>query len=563
MSWPTPQDYNEAIQNPALNLADPELKAGTPELTPLGLPRPITGGFASVYRMRCGSRDWAVRCFLREVADQQKRYAAISRHLASARLPYTVGFQFLPQGIRIRGRWYPILKMEWVQGEPLNVYVESHLRDPAALSALTRRWVTMTEALASACIAHGDLQHGNILVAGGDLKLIDYDGMFVPALAGQPSHEVGHRNYQHPRRDETDSGPALDHFSEWVIYLSLAALSAAPDLWQKLGAGDESLLFRKEDFDRPQASEAFTLLAQHPEARVRALATQFASLLGASPQDVPALESALAPPPAARSVRRKSSPRPASPVAASVSAARPAARPAWVMESLSQTSPPKAFRRPLALPRLLLALALPLALLLALCLHGPFWLNVLRCLAFTLALAFAGLGLRYRQEPAARERRALLAREKAVRCAIAAIEKTAEESQKRQAGLDSEETHRREALAGWKRDLEAKEHRELSEVHATLKAARDTLAVRRKALAQEEEDALAQLRARRCPGLEVLDREIEAVEAEQAERLAHALSARQRDYLERFLREQSLLKSALPGIGLAVKLRLRAQGIGS
>ena len=58
--WPTPQEYNEAIQNPHLNFADPELRGGQPELTPLGLPRAITGGFASVYRMRCGGREWAV-----------------------------------------------------------------------------------------------------------------------------------------------------------------------------------------------------------------------------------------------------------------------------------------------------------------------------------------------------------------------------------------------------------------------------------------------------------------------------------------------------------------------
>jgi|SRR5579884_522711 len=565
MSWPTPQDYNEAIQNPALNLADPELKAGTPELTSLGLPRPITGGCVSVYRMRCGSRDWAVRCFLREVPDQQKRYAAISRHLASARLPYTVGFQFLPQGIRIRGQWFPILKMEWVQGEPLNLYIENHLHNPAALKDLTRRWVTMTEALAQACIAHGDLQHGNILVAGGDLKLIDYDGMFVPALSGQPSHEVGHRNYQHPRRDQKDSGPALDHFSAWVIYLSLAALSAEPDLWQKLGAGDESLLFRKEDFDRPQASEAFTLLAQHPEARVRALAAQFTSLLAGSPQDVPSLESALTPRVARPSGRRKAASRsaPATAASSAQSVVRPAARPAWVMESLSQTGPQKAFRLPLALPRLLLALALPLALLLALCLHGPFLLNVFRCLAFCLSLAFAGVGVRYRREPAAVERHALLARERAIRRAITAIERTAEGNEKRHAALDAEEIHRREALEGWKRDLQAREHQELSEVHAALKAARDTIVARRKAQAQEEEEALAQIRARRCPGLEAIDQEIEAVEKEQAERLARALQARQHDFLEMFLQEQSLWKAALPGIGRAVRLRLRVQGIGT
>jgi len=139
MSWPPPQDYNEAIQNPQLNFTDPELRAGVPEMTPLGLPRAITGGFASVYRLRCGGRDWAVRCFLRAVPDQQERYAAIGRHLAAAKLPYTVGFAFQPGGIKVGGRAYPLLKMEWVDGEPLERWIEDHLGDPAALRALAER----------------------------------------------------------------------------------------------------------------------------------------------------------------------------------------------------------------------------------------------------------------------------------------------------------------------------------------------------------------------------------------------------------------------------------------
>ena len=94
MPWPTPQEYNEAIQNLAQNVVDRELRAGSAEVTALGLPRPITGNFASVYRISCTSRDFAVRCFWREYADIPKRHAAISRHLAAARLPYTVGFAY-------------------------------------------------------------------------------------------------------------------------------------------------------------------------------------------------------------------------------------------------------------------------------------------------------------------------------------------------------------------------------------------------------------------------------------------------------------------------------------
>ena len=147
MTWPTPQDYNEAVQNPKVCFGDAELRDGTPELTPLGLPKPISGAFASVYQMNCGPRRWAVRCFLREVSDHQARYQAISAHLQAANLPSTVGFEFLSRGIRIRGEWYPILKMEWIDGEPLNAYIERHLNNPAAIQSLARRWIETLAAL--------------------------------------------------------------------------------------------------------------------------------------------------------------------------------------------------------------------------------------------------------------------------------------------------------------------------------------------------------------------------------------------------------------------------------
>ena len=127
MPWPTPQDFNEAVQNPRLAFADPDLRAGQPELTPLGLPRPISGGFACVYKIQSGGRLWAARCFLSEVADQQRRYEAISKHLKSAGLGYTVPFSYLPTGIKVQGKAYPLLKMEWIQGESLSSFVKLFL----------------------------------------------------------------------------------------------------------------------------------------------------------------------------------------------------------------------------------------------------------------------------------------------------------------------------------------------------------------------------------------------------------------------------------------------------
>jgi hypothetical protein len=108
-------------------------------------------------------------------------------------------------------------------------------------------------------VAHGDLQHGNILVKHGRLRLIDYDAMFLPALAGLPQTEYGHRNYQHPQRRRAPFDNRLDRFSSLVIYTALVALSADRSLWPRFNDG-ENLLFRVHDFTSNGHSELFRAL---------------------------------------------------------------------------------------------------------------------------------------------------------------------------------------------------------------------------------------------------------------------------------------------------------------
>ncbi len=290
MPWPTPQDYQEALQNPRVAFADSDLRSGRAEEDRLGLPRPISGAFASVYKVVRGTDVWAVRCFLKEFHDQQQRYAAISARLALARLPFTTGFEFLTEGIRIRGTWYPILKMEWVEGESLIRFVSNNLHAPQNLLSLGSEIVQMQRALQDAGIAHGDLQHGNILVVNGKPKLIDYDGMYVPALKGWGSHEVGHPNYQHPARKEYDFGPGLDNFSVWVIYLSLLALSVRPQLWSQFQGGDDCLLFRRKDFEQPEQSRLLHELERLPDVGMQALAAMFRSVHYLPPLQIPLID---------------------------------------------------------------------------------------------------------------------------------------------------------------------------------------------------------------------------------------------------------------------------------
>ena len=264
--YPTPSDYQEAVQMPEAAFTDPELQSATPRTNVLGLPQPITGAFAAVFPMTTDAdRRYAVKCFLKDVPEQRTRYEAVATHLDTVSLDALLDFTYQPDGIQVNGAAYPVLKMEWAEGTVLNRFVEAHLDAPDTLAALADAWAALMERLEAEDLAHGDLQHGNVLVQKDEddlhLRLVDYDTMYVPALEGRSSAEVGHRNYQHPDRTDADFGPALDRFAGLVIYTALRACAARPSLWDRYDTG-ENLLFRDADFYNPDQSPLFDELAE-------------------------------------------------------------------------------------------------------------------------------------------------------------------------------------------------------------------------------------------------------------------------------------------------------------
>src|SRR5262245_25145158 len=137
MNWPVPQDFNESVQTPGLAFADPELKAGQVVVGAHGLPLPRSGNFADVYQIRgADGRNWAVKCFTRPVVGLDERYQKIGELLGKLRLPIAVDFTFLAQGVRVRGAWFPAVKMEWVEGLLLNQFVRENVAKPHVLDAL-------------------------------------------------------------------------------------------------------------------------------------------------------------------------------------------------------------------------------------------------------------------------------------------------------------------------------------------------------------------------------------------------------------------------------------------
>ena len=263
-AWPTADDYQSAMQNLSLSMSDTELQSGVAAENIMGMPLLYSGGIADVYRVECAStgNTWAVKCFKRPTAGLQERYAKISDCLQEKRLPFMVDFEYLDKGIRIANHWYPILKMQWVEGQTLGEYIQSNLSKPDMLDQLLLLWVKLATWLDRASIAHADLQHGNVmLVPVGDdgtvsLKLVDYDGMWVPALAGSQATELGHSSFQHPQRArEGIFSKDVDRFSHLVICTAISSLRVGGrSLWSDFD-NEDNLLFIAEDFEDASQSK--------------------------------------------------------------------------------------------------------------------------------------------------------------------------------------------------------------------------------------------------------------------------------------------------------------------
>lgn len=294
--WPRKAEYQQAVQNPYGCFEDAELQTSNPELDASGLPRVLSGGTAAIFLLKCETRKVALRCFLTQTTDRQARFTAIRNdllglHLApGSRTPNVIGFDYLQKGIRVKGNWYPILKMDWVEGCSLTDYIRDHGQDSAKIRELADKWALLSAAWRRNHTAHGNLQAANILVSGGEFRLVDYDGVYSPSLGGRPSEELGSPDYQHPGRNLSHFGEYLDNFSDWVIYTSLYAISVDPRFLKFVDYDERLLLFRKSDYLSPAESEVLFRLKSHPREELKLLGANMERLLASHIQQVPPLE---------------------------------------------------------------------------------------------------------------------------------------------------------------------------------------------------------------------------------------------------------------------------------
>ena len=266
MQYPLISEYVKAIQDAGDNLE--ELAHLTPVLDDHGEPYRSSGAFAVVFKMQDNStgKYYALKCFTEEQQGRAEAYRQIADELDLLDSPYITSVKYMEKELFVDSQCeedeFPVLLMDWVDGETMEAYIAANYRNKSAMLMLSYRFGKMAAWLRTQSFSHGDIKPDNIIVRpDGSLTLVDYDGMFVPSMKGSQSPTIGTKNFSHPLRTVDDFDETIDDFSLASIALSLKAISMNSTLLDIYGASDR-LLFSENDYRNPSNSKVISALQE-------------------------------------------------------------------------------------------------------------------------------------------------------------------------------------------------------------------------------------------------------------------------------------------------------------
>lgn len=266
MQYPLISEYVRAIQDASSNLD--KLAHLVPVLDDHGEPYRSSGAFAVVFKMqdKSSGKYYALKCFTEEQEGRADAYRQIADELDLLDSPYITSVKYMEKELFVDSQCeedeFPVLLMDWVEGETMETYISSNYCNQYAMSMLCYRFGKMAAWLRTQSFAHGDIKPDNIIVRpDGSLTLVDYDGMYVPSMKGSQSPTIGTRDFSHPLRTVDDFDETIDDFSLASIALSLKAISMKSTLLDIYGASDR-LLFSENDYRNPSNSKVISALQE-------------------------------------------------------------------------------------------------------------------------------------------------------------------------------------------------------------------------------------------------------------------------------------------------------------
>ena len=249
----------------------------------------------------------ALKFFFQMIDEWCIRYSTIQRYFTQcqSRPSWLLGFEIHRRGIFINPDGapglYPVLEMDWATNHiEIGKFISQNYRDKDKMRSLAKVIYRLAQDCQKYGIAHCDIQHGNIMInPEGNLqdisclKLIDYDGMFVPNNSRLNNVvAAGYVGYQHPLF-RNYYGVERDFFGWHILYYTMVILSEDPNLWENLVSENgssivnpvkeaESMLFQGYDYtmtNNNTISPLFQKLLNHPSELVKKIAQHIQRLV--------------------------------------------------------------------------------------------------------------------------------------------------------------------------------------------------------------------------------------------------------------------------------------------